>query len=222
MTRALCPCAGVDGQHVHFAPDQLLGALGRNRRWRRSPPPTRNRPWLSLAEFGYFSFFWDVLDGDEALEGELVVHHQQFFDAVLVQDGLGLLEGGATGTVTRFSLVITSEIGRSKRFSNRRSRLVRMPTSLPPWVTGTPEMRNRLMSSCAAEMGWSGRCDGIHDHAAFTALDAVHLFGLPFDGHVAMDDSDAALLRQRDRQVRLRDGVHGGGDHRNVQCDLGE
>ncbi len=35
-----------------------------------------------------------------------------------------------------------------------------------------------------------------------------------------MDDSNAALLRQRDRQVRLRDGVHGGGDHRNVQCDL--
>jgi len=61
-----------------------------------------------------------------------------------------------TGTVTRFSLVITSEIGRSKRFSNRRSRLVRMPTSLPPLVTGTPEMRNRLISSHAAEMGWSG------------------------------------------------------------------
>ena len=35
-----------------------------------------------------------------------------------------------TGTVIRFSLVITCEIGRSKRVSKRRSRLVRMPHQL--------------------------------------------------------------------------------------------
>ncbi len=85
---------GVDGQHVHFAPDQLLGALeeiagGADR---------RPHPQPALAVFGrvrVLQLLLDVLDGDEALEGELVVHHQQFFDAVLVQDGLGLLEGGA-------------------------------------------------------------------------------------------------------------------------------
>ena len=35
-----------------------------------------------------------------------------------------------------------------------------------------------------------------------------------------MNDSDAALLRQRDRQVRFGHGVHGGRNDRNVQRDL--
>ena len=61
-----------------------------------------------------------------------------------------------TGTVMRFSLVITSAMGKSKRVSKRRSRLVRMPTSFPSWVTGTPEMRYRLITSCASAMVFSG------------------------------------------------------------------
>ena len=45
------------------------------------------------------------------------------------------------GTVTRFSLVINSWIGRSRFSSNRRSRFVRMPTNrLPSSVMGMPEM----------------------------------------------------------------------------------
>ncbi len=34
-----------------------------------------------------------------------------------------------------------------------------------------------------------------------------------------MNDADAALLRQRDRQARFRDGVHGGADDREFQFD---
>ena len=34
-----------------------------------------------------------------------------------------------------------------------------------------------------------------------------------------MNNADAALARQRDRQVRFCDGVHGGADDRNVQAD---
>ena len=40
----------------------------------------------------------------------------------------------------RFLLVMTSPTGTSVRVSNRRSRLVRMPTSRLPCVTGTPEI----------------------------------------------------------------------------------
>ena len=40
-------------------------------------------------------------------------------------------------------------------------------------------------------------------------------------GHVAVDDADAALLRERDGQVRLGDRVHGGADDRNVKGGCG-
>ena len=65
-----------------------------------------------------------------------------------------------TGTVMRFSRVITAEIGRSTFDSNRRSRFVRMPTRrpslCPPSVMGTPEMRYFFISSSASKMRRSG------------------------------------------------------------------
>jgi hypothetical protein len=46
-----------------------------------------------------------------------------------------------TGAVTRFAEVISAETGCVTSFSNRRSRLVRIPTSTPrSSVIGTPEI----------------------------------------------------------------------------------
>jgi hypothetical protein len=62
------------------------------------------------------------------------------------------------GQVTRFLFVIRSEMGRSIRVSNRRSRFVRIPTSFPRTsTTGTPEIRKFAMTSSASEILWSGR-----------------------------------------------------------------
>ncbi len=61
-----------------------------------------------------------------------------------------------TGTVISSSLVMSSETGSEVRVSKRRSRLVRMPTSLGPTVTGTPLMRNFAMRARASATGASG------------------------------------------------------------------
>ena len=47
--------------------------------------------------------------------------------------------------------------------------------------------------------------DRIDDHPAFGAFHPVHFFGLALDRHVAVDQAQPALLRQRDRQVRFGD-----------------
>lgn len=59
-------------------------------------------------------------------------------------------------TVTRWSLVITSAIGVSRLVSNRRSRLVTIPTNCSPRVTGTPEMRKRSINLSTSRTGCSG------------------------------------------------------------------
>jgi len=41
--------------------------------------------------------FLDVLDGDEALEIEILIDDQEFFDAVLLENFFGFFEGGADG-----------------------------------------------------------------------------------------------------------------------------
>ena len=58
--------------------------------------------------------------------------------------------------VTRLSLVITSETSRSSRFSKRRSRLVKIPTSLSSLMTGNPDIWERSMISCAWAIVVSG------------------------------------------------------------------
>src|SRR5579859_4844838 len=44
-----------------------------------------------------FELFLNVLDGNQALEVEVLVHDEQLLDAVLLQDALGFLERGADG-----------------------------------------------------------------------------------------------------------------------------
>ena len=56
-----------------------------------------------------------------------------------------------TGAVTRCSVVIRSATCIASSRQNRRSRLVRIPTSCPcESVIGTPEMRYRAMTSLAS------------------------------------------------------------------------
>ena len=94
--------------------------------------PTRSRPCSSLVASGYCDPLLDVLDRDQALEPPVVVDDRQLLDLVPVQDLLGLVERGAD---RRRDEVLASSsaraIGWSCLRSKRRSRLVRMPTSLP-------------------------------------------------------------------------------------------
>ena len=126
-----------------------------------------------------------------------------------------------TGTVMRFSLVITLLMGMSKRVSKRRSRLVRMPTSLPFLVMGTPEILYLRMTSSASETLASG--DMV---TGSTIMPLSERFTLSTSlaccsmRQVAVDDADSALLRQRDRHVRFGHRVHGGADDGNIQPDI--
>ena len=59
----------------------------------------------------------------------------------------------------------------------------------------------------------------IDHHAGFVLLHLPHLGGLALRIEIAVDHADAAGLRHGDRHARLGDGVHGGGDDRDVERD---
>ena len=125
-----------------------------------------------------------------------------------------------TGTVTRFSLVIRSRTGRSMLVSKRRSRLVRMPTSLSCLHHGhAGDLELGHEGFGVADGGVRVDDDGIGDHARLTALHLVHFLGLAVDAEVLVDDADAPLLGQGDGQAALGDGVHGGGEEGDPQGD---
>ncbi len=63
--------------------------------------------------------------------------------------------------------------------------------------------------------------DRFDDHAGLGALDLVDLSGLLLHREVAVDDADAPLPRQRDREASFGHGIHGGGDDRDGEGDVG-
>ena len=100
-----------------------------------------------------------------------------------------------SGAVIRFSFVITSLTFLFLSSSKRRSRLVRMPTSLLFLSTiGIPPILFSFISLNASPMVASAsKCNRINDQSAFTSLYFSHLFCLFFNGHVFMQNANAAF-----------------------------
>ena len=90
---------------------------------------------------GILQFFLNVFDGDEALEVIILVDDEQLLDAMPVQNQLGFLKRSTDRNRDQVLLGHDLGDGQIRADSNRRSRLVRMPTSLRPCVTGIPEIR---------------------------------------------------------------------------------
>ena len=135
------PVRGVEHEHVDLGADELARAVedvaGDADGGADAQPPER-----VLRGVGVLDRLLDVLDRDEALEVSGAVDDEELLDAVLVEELLGLLERRADRR--RDQVLLASCAPRSAgrvRVSKRRSRLVRMPTSLPrSSTTGTPEI----------------------------------------------------------------------------------
>ena len=86
----------VNGQHIHFA---CASSCARSRKSPVAPiaAPTRSRPVRIFGGVGILQFLLNVLDRDQALEDVLVIHDQQLFHAVLVQNLFRFLQRGAHG-----------------------------------------------------------------------------------------------------------------------------
>ena len=60
----------------------------------------------------------------------------------------------------------------------------------------------------------------INDNAVLGALDHIDLIGLTLNGHVLVNDADAALTGDGDGHAILGDGIHSGTDKRDIQPDF--
>ena len=61
---------------------------------------------------------------------------------------------------------------------------------------------------------------GVTDHAVFGAFHLAYFGSLLADGHVLVQHADAAFLGDGDGHAALRDGVHTGGDDRDVEVNM--
>jgi IMP dehydrogenase/GMP reductase len=133
----------ISGVPVIDEKGKLVGILT-NRDLRFETPtaaPTRRRPSRSFAALGYLIAFWMSLTVIKPFRLPARSTTSSFSIRYLWRSSLACSSVVPTGVVMRFFFVMRAEIGRSVWVSNRRSRLVRIPTSLPrSSTTGTPEI----------------------------------------------------------------------------------
>jgi hypothetical protein len=212
---------GVHHDRVHPGLDQgfhaLFGALAHAHR--RTHAQSAGRVARGVGEV---QLLGDVFHRDQALELKGVVHEQQAFELVLVQQGLGLGRRGAVGhgdqaltrrhdfadrkVVARFEAQVATgdDADHTARFHDREA--------------GHAQVVGQLHDL-------THRCLGrnhhrIAQHAGFIALDLGHLGRLLLRREVLVDDADAAFLGNGDGQPRFRHRVHGGRDQGQVQADV--
>ncbi len=202
----------VDGQRVGAVAHQLRRALQKIAR--RPDGSAHAQPALIvLAGVGILQLLLDVLDRDQALQLVLIVHHQQLFHAVLVQDQLGLFERGAHGHGDQVFLghhVAHGNIGARFKAQIAVGEDAHQPLALRHRHAGDAVAAHHIERVADHLLGADGH--RIDDHAALRPLHLVDLAGLVGDGKIAVHNADAALLRHGDGHARLRHRIHGRGD----------
>ena len=152
----------------------------------------------------------NVLYRDHALQFEPAVDEQHFLDTVLVQELGDCIEAGVLGCGhetllrrhhipdLRIEALLEAHIaggndaGQLAAFHHRHAGDPVLLGQGEQFGNGAPRLDG----------------DGVADDAGFVLLHRPHFPGLRLDGHVLVDDADAAFLGNRDSQPRLGDGIH--------------
>ena len=167
-----------------------------------------------------------VLHGDQPDAAILFVDHQQLLDAMLVQHPLRLVLADA--------FAHRHQVFMRHQFGDLLARIGGKPhvavgqdaDQLARHALGAADDHRNAGDAMilhqrqrVRQHGVGSDGQGIDHHAGFELLDLPHLRGLAVDIEIAVNDPDAARLRHRDRHPRLGDGIHRGGDDRNVERD---
>ena len=170
---------------------------------------------------GIFEFFLDVFDGDEALEVEVLIDDEKFFDAMFLEDFFGFVEGGADGDGDE--IVLGHDVADELGVIFLEAEVAVGEDAGEAGAAGDGKAGDAVLVhdfEGLAEGDVGGDGDGVDDHAGFGTLDTVDFFDLAVDGHVAVDDADAALAGDADGEAGFGDGVHGGGGEGNVEGEF--
>ncbi|MNX99014.1 hypothetical protein D3C86_1314440 [compost metagenome] len=220
---------GIDDQKVDTSIDEALGALdgiGTN----ADGGGGAKTALRILGGIGIKLRFLDILDGDEADAIAFSIHHQQFFNAMLVQQA------------ARFLLIDAAFLDRDQIFAGHQfiDFLLRIGSEAHVAIRQNADEAAVLVAAGAAifnhrNTGNAMRLhqrlrfckrrirayrDRVDDHAAFELLHLPNFFSLFDGGEVAVDNADAAGLGHGDSETAFGHRVHGGREDWKIEIDI--
>ena len=211
----------VQHQHVHPGVDQGAGTV-QHVAGDADGGSAQQAAGSVLGGVGVFQDLLNVLDGNEALELVILVHDGQLLDAVLLEDGLGLIQGGALqagdqvfmghdlfDAAVHIGLELHVAVGDD---ADQAAGLIHNGDA------GDTELAHESVRIAQGVAGAERK--GVGDDAVFRTLDHIHLLSLGVNAHVLMDHADAALPGDGNGHAVLGHGIHGGAHNGDVQLDL--
>ena len=171
--------------------------------------------------------FFNIFNRDEALQIALFIDNRKLFDSVVAQDLLCILEGGTDRrgdeVILRhdvFDFLVEIGAGHEAQVAVRddADELAVFADRHAGDLVAAHEVI-RLAHGVLRR-----KEERINDNAVLGALDHIDLIGLTLNGHVLVNDADAALTRNGNGHIRFRDGIHSrrhnGGVQLNLLCEM--
>ena len=169
-----------------------------------------------------FQFLLDVLDRDQALQVVFIVHYQQFFHAMLVQNFFRLFERRPHRYGDQVFLGHHLADGDIKAGFKAQIAIGQNADQLAIFQrdrhAGNLVLLHDLQRIRNLGVGRHGH--GIDNHAALRPLHFVDFVRLLLDRQIAVNNPDPALLRHGNRHVRLGHRIHSRADNGNVQRNV--
>lgn len=204
---------GVDHDNVHARSNQRADAFAGVFTGADRSADTQTTLVVLARERPGFGFL-DVLDGHHALERELVVDDQDFFQTVLVQQVTHFVLVGAFAdgdqTLFRRHHFANGDVQAGFKTDVAGGHDADELAIMQDWNAGDVVLTGQFEQVTNGRVSLDG--DRILDHTRFELLDLAHFGSLLLDGHVLVDDADAAFLSHGDCQTGFSDGVHSGGN----------
>src|SRR5690606_36001395 len=160
----------------------------------------------------------DVVDGHHAHETESIINHQHPLDTVLVQQ-FAHFTGGGTFLDGHQAFLGGHDVAYAGVQAGFETDVpggdyAYQVTVVEHRYTGDVVLVSQLEQLRHGGVGVNG--DRVLDHTGLELLDLAHLVGLLLDGHVLVDDADAAFLGHGNGQAGFGNGVHGRSEERRV------
>ena len=208
-------------QHIHARLDQQRRPFDfAGRRANRRPNPQASQRVFGSVRV--IDLLLNIFDRNQARQFAVSVHHQHFFNAVLVQNVSRLFHRRTNRH--RHQLLVGHQLADALGWVAFKTQVaIGQNTDQIARFGRDWHTRNMIFThqfpGCADGLVWSQR-NWIGDHAAFRAFDAPHLIGLTFGRHIFVDNPKTAFTRQRNRQPVFRYRVHRRRNQRRVDANL--
>jgi len=208
----------IHDEDIHFGVDQGCRSFVIVHADRR---PDAQPASLVLARARKGAHLVDIANGDQASQFIFFVNQQQFLDFIFRQNPFSrckrcIFRG-------RNQIIFRHHFSQALVVVGNEAQVALGDDALEMAVDGDGDAGDVVIVHDLAGVFDGGvgiERDRIGDDAVLAAFDFLDLASLHLDGHVLVNDADAAFLGEGDGQLAFGDGVHRRGDDGDIEMDI--